>query len=258
MEARYLSEKISISRCTLLDVYMSYRQIICVCTKRRPTHLKSELYYSCKFYGKCLYASSKHTSFIPLCFAWRPILTKISSLMPYRRYFLRVIKLAFCYFTTYTLRYFLPNLLTCEWEEKYMSMCFPLTPPPTSWAIYQCPLILTLVPNLIFLLSTEIVLPCFALRPEAVRFPQPPEHDRQPQYAVILYVPKHLTFLFFAETVVEVVKPPTVNNIAITNVIIEIFFFMIAPLVAFQFPLEVYYILIEQLQVSDTISDFCF
>nr|DAX70927.1 MAG TPA: hypothetical protein [Caudoviricetes sp.] len=25
-----------------------------------------------------------------------------------------VIKLAFCYFTTYTLRYFLPNLLTCE------------------------------------------------------------------------------------------------------------------------------------------------
>nr|DAQ14914.1 MAG TPA: MU-AGATOXIN-I, EXCITATORY INSECT TOXIN [Caudoviricetes sp.] len=50
-------------------MYMSYRQIICVCTKRRPTHLKSELYCSCKFYGKCLYASPKHTSFIPLCFA---------------------------------------------------------------------------------------------------------------------------------------------------------------------------------------------
>nr|DAW83876.1 MAG TPA: hypothetical protein [Bacteriophage sp.] len=170
------------------------------------------------------------------------MLTKISSLMPYRRYFLRVIKLAFCYFTTYTLRYFLPNLLTCEWEEKYMSMCFPFTPPPTSWAIYQCPLILTLVPNLIFLLSTEMVLPCFALRPEAVRLPQPPEHDRQPQYAVILYVPKHLTFLFFAETAVEVVNPPTASSIAITNVIIEIFFFMFSPLVAFQFPLEVYYI----------------
>ena len=85
-------------------------------------------------------------------------------------------------------------------------MCFPLTPPPTSSAVYRCPLILTLVPNLIFLLSTEMVLPCFALRPEAVRFPQPPEHDRQPQYAVILYVPKHLTFLFFAETAVEVVS----------------------------------------------------
>nr|DAX64290.1 MAG TPA: hypothetical protein [Caudoviricetes sp.] len=93
---------------------MNHRRIICVYIKRRPTHLKSESYYFCKFYGKCLYASSKHTSFIPLCFAWRPILTKISSLMPYRRYFLRVIKLAFGHFTIYTLRYFLPNLLTCE------------------------------------------------------------------------------------------------------------------------------------------------
>ena len=107
-----------------------------------------------------------------------------------------------------------------------MSICFPLTLPPVSSARYICPLILTLVPNLIFLLSTEIVLPCFALRPEAVRFPQPPEHDRQPQYAVILYVPKHLTFLFFAETAVEVVNPPTASNIAITNVIIEIVFFI--------------------------------
>jgi hypothetical protein len=38
------------------------------------------------------------------------------------------------------------------------------------------------------------------------------------------------------------VNPPTASSIAITNVIIEIFFFMISPLVAFQFPLEVYYI----------------
>ena len=44
------------------------------------------------------------------------------------------------------------------------------------------------------------------------------------------------------ETAVEVVNPPTASSIAITNVIIEIFFFMISPLVAFQFPLEVYYI----------------
>lgn len=79
----------SIGRCTLLNVCMSYRRIICAYIKRRPTHLKSESYYSCKFYGKCLYASSKHTSFISLCFAWRTMLTKISSLMPYRRYFLR-------------------------------------------------------------------------------------------------------------------------------------------------------------------------
>ena len=62
-----------------------------------------------------------------------------------------------------------------------MSMCFPFTPPPTSSATSVLPPILTLLPSLIFLRSTEIVQPAFALRPEAVRFPHPPEQLRQPQ-----------------------------------------------------------------------------
>ena len=45
--------------------------------------------------------------------------------------------------------------------KEYIDM-FPLTPPPTSSATYVFPLICTFDPNLIFLLSTAIVLPCFA------------------------------------------------------------------------------------------------
>lgn len=73
---------------------------------------------------------------------------------------------------------------------------------------------------------------------------------------MILYVPKYLTFLLFAET--EEVSPPIEINKAINSAIIEIFFFMFVSFGCFyKFPLEVY-ICYGQLQVSDVISDFCF
>jgi hypothetical protein len=89
-----------------------------------------------------------------------------------------------------------------------MSILLPLIAEPVSSAVYVCPLILTLVPNGIILVSTAIVRPAFGIVPLAVAPPAHfPQHLEQLQYAVSLNVPRLLDFDLLLVFFVVVVSP---------------------------------------------------